>query len=183
MGTGTRCPLSPAAAEAQPGVPSRNSVRGYLRAAGARQRQHRRIFRGFFCFFFFFPGLGAQLRSLRVAGGAGTGGGWGPARAATRSPPLKKAWKLLFLIVILLRELDFFVCFFGLGFFFKLFFYGFFRFLPLKKLVGARVRVPRLPQVLEQLTLSPCFPSPFARAEGLLVTRCWLLMNPRNCFA
>lgn len=78
LGTGTRCPLSPAAAEAQPGVPSRNSVRDHLRAAGARQRQLRGVFRVFFFIFFFFPlpfpELRAQLRSPRVAGGTGTGG-------------------------------------------------------------------------------------------------------------
>lgn len=183
MGTGTRCPLSPAAAEAQLGVPSRSRARGYLRA---RNRQLRRVFPHFlyflfpFCVLLPFPGLGEQLRSPRVAGGAGTGSGG----SRPRSPPLKKAWKLLFLKVFLLRELDFFFSgLFGLvGFIIIIIFLWLFK-VPSKDLGEAGAGAEAAAGAGAAHAVTPPFPNPSARAEGLLLTPGWLLVNPRNCFA
>lgn len=78
LGTGTRCPLNPAAAEVQPGVPSRNgTASGTTCAPPALDNGNFGGFSAFFYLFFFplpFPELRAQLRSPRVAGGTGTGG-------------------------------------------------------------------------------------------------------------
>lgn len=186
MGTGTRCPLSPAAAEARPGVPSRNSVRGHLRATRARNRQ----LRGFSAFYFFpfFP-PSPSLDSERSCGARGSLAG--PVRAAggggqsrTQSPPLKKAWKLLFLKVFLLRVLDFIFLSVWFEFFKKIFSCGFLKFLPSKKPVGRpSAGAEAAAGAGAAHAVTPCFPNPSAHAEGLLLTRCWLPMNPRNCFA